>query len=992
MRPMDEPKDTRNDKRRIQRKRVAKSPPHANDLVSRVMETSPAGITVVDRTGQIVYANAQAERILDLSKKKTTRRTYNAPTWRITDYAGRPFPDEELPFERVMATKKPVADVRHAIEWPDGQRVLLTINAAPLLDDQGEVEAVVAAIEDVTERVRAERALRESEEQYRHFIERATDGIVLVSDGVIRFANPRTAEMWGGTAAEIVGTPFVDYVHPEERSKVLDRYARRMAGEEIAAIYETVVLRKDGTSFYAELKAGSVTYHGELADLVFVRDITERKRAEESTRKQRQIFESILEQSLSGYWEWGIQDNTEYLSPGYKKMLGYEDHELANRPETWQALILPEDLPRVLDLTRKHIESHGKVPYHLELRFRHKNGSTVWVICAGHVVEWDAQGRAVRMVGCHVDITALKRAEDEIRREELQKDLALAVGELGAWRLDLATGKTWRSLRYDQIFGYPTLLPEWTYEMFLSHVLAEDRGAVAESYGNALSNKTDWDFTCRIRREDGEVRWIWARGKPELNKRHEPVALVGLVQDITARKHAEETLRQSEERFRTLYENATIGLYRTTPDGSILLANPTLVTMLGFSSFEELSAKNLETDSFEQSYARSEFLERVEGTGEVKGLEAAWTRRDGTQVFVRESARAIRDSDGKTLFYDGTVEDITERKQAQDALANSELNYRQVVENASEAIFVVHGGRIVFLNPMTCALIGYSGEELMARPFPKFIHPDDRDMVLKRYRARMEGEESQGVFVFRVVRNDGAVRWAELSAVLIDWQGEPAVLNLVSDITERREASDRLRKSLEGTIKAVVLTTEIRDPYTAGHQERVARLACAIAEKMGLGEETVKGLRVAGLLHDVGKVSVPAEILSKPARLTPAEFNLIKAHPQTGYEILKGIDFPWPAAEIVLEHHERLDGSGYPRGLTGEAILPMAKILAVADVVEAMSSHRPYRPALGVDKALGELEAGAGTLYDREVVKVCLQLFQEGYELSLPLLPEASQV
>jgi putative nucleotidyltransferase with HDIG domain len=170
----------------------------------------------------------------------------------------------------------------------------------------------------------------------------------------------------------------------------------------------------------------------------------------------------------------------------------------------------------------------------------------------------------------------------------------------------------------------------------------------------------------------------------------------------------------------------------------------------------------------------------------------------------------------------------------------------------------------------------------------------------------------------------------------------------------------------------------MRDPYTAGHQERVAHLACAIAGKIGLSEERVEGLRVAGLLHDVGKVSVPAEILSKPMTLTPAEFDLIKAHPQTGYEILKGIDFSWPVAEIVLEHHERLDGSGYPRGLKGEAISLEAKILAVADIVEAMSSHRPYRAALGTDKALEAITKDKGTLYDPGVVDACVELFAEG--------------
>lgn len=172
--------------------------------------------------------------------------------------------------------------------------------------------------------------------------------------------------------------------------------------------------------------------------------------------------------------------------------------------------------------------------------------------------------------------------------------------------------------------------------------------------------------------------------------------------------------------------------------------------------------------------------------------------------------------------------------------------------------------------------------------------------------------------------------------------------------------------------------TELRDPYTAGHQRRVADLACAIAQELGFSEDRVQGLRVAALVHDFGKsLAVPGEILSKPGRLTKEEMNLIRAHPEVGYEILRKIEFPWPVAETVRQHHERLDGSGYPQGLRGEGILLEARILAVADVVEAMASHRPYREALGLEKALAEIETGKGRLYDPRVVDGCLRLFRD---------------
>lgn len=186
-----------------------------------------------------------------------------------------------------------------------------------------------------------------------------------------------------------------------------------------------------------------------------------------------------------------------------------------------------------------------------------------------------------------------------------------------------------------------------------------------------------------------------------------------------------------------------------------------------------------------------------------------------------------------------------------------------------------------------------------------------------------------------------------------------------------------MRNMLEGVINAIAITSEMRDPYTAGHQRQTAKLACAIAEYLGLSKERISGIHMAGIIHDIGKLSVPAEILAKPTRLSDLEFGLIKTHAQAGHDILKEIEFPWPIAEIVLQHHERLDGSGYPRELKGDEILLEAKILMVADVVEAMSSHRPYRPGLGIEIALEEISNNSGTLYDAEVVEACIALFKE---------------
>jgi putative two-component system response regulator len=206
--------------------------------------------------------------------------------------------------------------------------------------------------------------------------------------------------------------------------------------------------------------------------------------------------------------------------------------------------------------------------------------------------------------------------------------------------------------------------------------------------------------------------------------------------------------------------------------------------------------------------------------------------------------------------------------------------------------------------------------------------------------------------------------------------------NLEQTVEERtkelRVTNDKLRETVEGTIRVIALTVESRDPYTAGHQKRVAEIAAAMAKAMGLSEERIQGIFMAGMIHDLGKIKIPAEILSKPTRLTKTEFELIQEHPRVGYDILKDINFPWPLAEMVIQHHERMDGSGYPGGLRDGEILLESRILAVADVVEAMASHRPYRAALGIETALAEITKNAGKLYDAAAAAVCVRLFRAG--------------
>lgn len=240
---------------------------------------------------------------------------------------------------------------------------------------------------------------------------------------------------------------------------------------------------------------------------------------------------------------------------------------------------------------------------------------------------------------------------------------------------------------------------------------------------------------------------------------------------------------------------------------------------------------------------------------------------------------------------------------------------------------------------------------------------------------------------FRTVWPDGSVHWIEERSYPLEKTGRDAdkILGIDRDITQRVDREDRMRRyvrrlerSARATVRTISKMLELRDPYTAGHEVRVARIAAAIGRELGLSEFDCEGLRLIGELHDVGKITCPTEILSKPGRLTSLEFDMIKAHAEQGYQILKDLEFDWPVADIVRQHHERLDGTGYPRGLKGDEIRLEARIIAVADVVEAIASHRPYRPALPLAVALEELRSNRDVKYDGDVVDATLVLFESG--------------
>ena len=491
-----------------------------------------------------------------------------------------------------------------------------------------------------------------------------------------------------------------------------------------------------------------------------------------------------------------------------------------------------------------------------------------------------------------------------------------------------------------------------------------------------------------VRGKDGELYCVEILSAPYYEG-EKLVGFQGIARDITGRKRAEKALMESEAQYRLLAEHTTDTVWLMDMNLKTTYQSPSAEKLRGYTPREILDLpleKHLTPESLKLAFeVLAEEIPKVKTDPDynpIHTLDLELYCKDGTTVWAESKFSVIRDPGGKAVSILAEARDITDRRRAEKALQESEEKYRNLFDNASEAIFVAEAGNIVFLNPRTSSMIGYSGDELLNRSFIEFIHPDERELVIDRHVKRLQGLALPSRYEFRIIHKTGTTIWVELNTVIISWEGKPATLNFLTDVTDRKLAAEKLAKSheslqktLNDAINTMVRIVELRDPYTAGHQQRVADLASAIAVKMKLEDTRIGQLKMAAVIHDIGKMYVPSDILSKPGKLSDVEFGLIRTHAQGGYDIVKSMDFPCNVAKTVLQHHERLDGSGYPNHLKGEDTLLEAKILAVADVIEAMASHRPYRSSLGIDKALEEISRNRGKLYDPDVVDTCLELF-----------------
>jgi len=739
--------------------------------------------------------------------------------------------------------------------------------------------------------------------------------------------------------------------------------------------------------------------------LLAIEDITERREIEaglEKTRKELEVIkksaaEDKLQESEEKYrllaenardiiWTMDMNLKFTYMSPSVLQIRGYTVEEVL--AQSLEEIFTPSSLEIASKAFEEELVLESMEPKDLsrmrtlELEHICKDGSTVWVEINVSFIR-DTDGQPIGILGVSRDITERRQTEGMLKAERQRLHDILEIMPMMVCLLTPDYHVAFANRAFRDEFGESH--GRYCYEYCFGKKEPCD---FCQTYNVLKTAKPHhWQITTT---DNAKVIDLYDFPFTEVDGSS---MILEVDIDITERQRLQEYLEKERHEFRLIVDSSPIIMFFKDQEGRFVRVNKTFAEALKipeeefwgktvFDLYPAKIAQDMANDDQEVIKLGRPKFNIIEQYKSASGIR--WVQTDKVPIL---------DENGVAVGLLGFAQDITERKRAEDALRKSEAQYRLLTEHMTDTIRLMDMNlKTTYLSPSAAKLRGFTYQEILELPLEKQITPESLKPALKMFSEEIPRIEADpGYNPVRTLdleyyRKDGTTVWAESSFSLIrDPSGKPiSILAEARDITERKQAEEKLvksyaslKKTLDDAIDTMAKIVETRDPYTSGHQHKVADLAIAIAREMKLEDTRIDQLRMAAVIHDIGKLYVPSDILSKPGKLSDIEFNLIKAHPQHGYDIVKGMDFPCNIAKAVLQHHERLDGSGYPNQLKGEDMILEAKILAVADVVEAMVAHRPYRPALGLDKALEEISKNKGKLYDPDVVDACVKLFKE---------------
>ncbi len=922
-------------------------------------------------------------------------------------------------------------ETQEELRLPSGEEFIS--RAYPIHGPEGQHISSLHILTDVTEQRRVEAEQRILSEAMRQTSEAV---VVLDRDMRITYLNPAFYRLFGYVPGEILGQPIAvlsvpgqaDELQPSEIVRRL-RKIKQWRGE-------VRRLAKDGTAIPVLLTAAAISDgRGEIAGYVgtFL-DLREIRQAELALRESEEKFRSISVAAVDAVLMLDEDGRIAYWNPAAERIFGYSPEQALG--QDMHLLLVPHrylaDARRGWARFRETGEGPviGKVR---ELEARHRDGKEFPVELSVSALKLKDRWHAV---GILRDISERKRAEAAVRASEqylhtiidTEPECIKLVGadqrliEMNAAGLAMIEADS-----LEQVAGST-----------LDNLVVPEYRAAFRNFTRSVIQGNKEILAFEILGLKGTRRWLETHAVPMTTPTGETV-LLGITRDISERKRAEERLRENELWFRALTENSSDLTTFIRPDGLINYQSPSSRGLLGYTAGELVGRNAFEiVHPEDHERTRATIAAALAAAGVVQTVEHRLRHKDGGWREFESKGTYLPELDGIVAnSRDVTSRKQTEEslRRANQALKTLSACNAALVHAQSELELLQEICRVIVVTGgYAYAWIGYAEHDEARRIKPMAQMGFENGFLDKLPLTWSETERGQGpagtavregmVMVARDAPGDPTLSaWRDVIAQLglgsgcafplmsgddafgalsiyarergaFDKDELMLLAELADDLNfgiltlrtraaherlqeEHLKSAERLRETLTDTIRAVALTVEKRDPYTAGHQNKVAELCVAIGRELGLDEDRLEGLRLGATIHDIGKVYIPAEILNRPGKLSSAEFEIIKSHPEVGYDIIKDIKFPWPVGQLIMQHHERLDGSGYPKGLKGDEIILEARILAVADTVEAMTSHRPYRAGLGLDAALAQIQEKRGTWYDPAATDACVRLFRE---------------
>ncbi len=874
----------------------------------------------------------------------------------------------------------------------DGQRVFISFDGKVGYSADNEFKQTHCILQDITNQRKAEKALKESEERYRYLFEYSGIGIGYYSkDGIVLSYNQKALENLGGSAEDYIGKSVTE-LFPEEMGAMLSARFEKTVLDDQPQKFEDFVVLNTGPKWFSSILTSVKNLQGEVIGIqVAALDITDRKLAEEALLESETILLAALDSSQAGIAIADAPDGKlRYVNNAGLRISDKSEEELfkdinINTYTTVWKMFHTDGTPLDEDefpLSRAIL--YGET-CNGEFIIRRDNSEDRYIL-ANAVPIKDSHNNIKAGIVVFLDLTEKRLAEEDIRKQNDLFASLLKLLPVGVFMVDAADGKPLVINEMGKTLLGSGVIPE-ANEHNLSEVYGAYKGDTQEHYPTAempitlgMKGVSAHIDDMVVEHPDGTRILLEVFGTPVQDKQGKPWASLVTFMDITERKKSEVALQESEEKFRSIYEIGFDSLFLVDPGtGAILEANNAACLIYGYSHDELLRLKNTDLSAeAEQTLIATHLLK--EGYHEIP--LRYHKKKDGT-VFPVEIRASVFDMKNRKVHLIQT-HDITEQRKAQWAIRLETERYNALIESTDDWIWVVDSENfeLVLFN---AAFANYLKKHRNTTLKPGMTHDEvvdssRRDLWKGYYKKAI----SEGRFSIDHTSIFGDKQFiVSFSPLVIDGK-TVGVSVFAKDITnesrykaELEMSNQTLSRRFKQTIDVISRIGELRDAYTAGHQKRVMALACAIAKEMGLVDEVINNIADGALIHDIGKIYIASDILNKPGRITNLEYQILQTHVDQSYDIVKEIDFPISVIEMIHQHHERLDGSGYPNKLVGDQIIIEARILAVADVVEAMTSHRPYRAALGIDVALEEILAFRGEKFDGEVVDACIRLFGE---------------